>query len=407
MRNALARSAVVASAALLSFSTATVASATPTLSPPACTDQVTTAPTLPRPTPSYTTVSGLPFGVAVTPDGRYALVGQGPGNVGNPDLDVLAIGRAGTTVLRTVVLPGDYHATGVALSRDGRYLAVGLQPPTGEPLGYTDILSVRALITGQGDPVLATLNDGTLGQIEEAFSADGRYVFVSDEYSTAVSVFDLSVALAHGSTAPGVDVGQIPVSPGPVGLVASPDGQRLYLTSEASWATPTTVNPNVGELSVLDVHTAEHDPAKAVLATVDAGCDPVRVALSDNGRLAWVTARGSDALLAFDIHAVAHDPARALLADVPVGAQPVGVLTVSGGRYVLVANSARFTAPNAAQSVSVVDAAAALAGKPAQLGLVPAGQFPRELAYDPARDLVLLSNFLSQSVETFAVPFSR
>lgn len=403
MRRSLARTTITAFAALLTVSvTPGVATArTPALSPPACTTQVAAAPTLPRPTPSFTSVSGLPFGIAVTPGGRHGFVGMLRIDSGDPDLDVLDVGPTGTTVLRSVVLPGDLSAEGVALSRDGRFLAIGLDPGGVAPLGYTDILSVAALITGHGDPVLATLNDGMRGVIEEAFSPDDRYVFVADEDSASVSVFDLSVALAHGSAAPGVNVGRIPVSPGPVGLVSSPDGRRLYVTSEVSVNASGVVDPNNGELSVLDTRVAEHDPAGAVLAAVDAGCSPVRVALADG--LAWVTARGSNALLAFDTRGAAPT----LVADVPVGAQPVGVLPVSGGRYVLVANSARFTAPNATQSVSVVDAADALAGRPAQLGVIPAGQFPREMAYDPARHLVLVGNFLSQNVETFAVPGSR
>jgi DNA-binding beta-propeller fold protein YncE len=351
-------------------------------------------------------VSGLPFGVTATSDGRHGFVALAPTAAdGGPDLDVLAINGTGTTVLRSVTLPGDPQGLGIALSRDGRFLAVTLERGGSAGIsGQTDVLSVRALISGQGDPVLATLSDDSLGGIEAAFSADDRYVFVANEDSFTVSVFNLALALAQGSAAPGVNVGQVLVAPVPVGLALSPDGQQLYATSEETWATPTTLNPDVGALSVLDVRTAEHTPATAVVTNIDAGCQPVRVALTDNGRIAWVTARGSDALLAFDTDAVQRDPAHALLADVPVGAQPVGVLPVDDGRLILVADSARFTAPNVSQSVSVVDAGAALAGRPAQIGLIPAGEFPREISYDRARNLVLLGNFLSGTVETFPAP---
>lgn len=390
-------------AALLIPSTA--ADAASTLAPPGCTDAVASAPTLSRPVPSYTTVTGPPFGVTATSDGRYGFVALAPKASGDPDLDVLAVNGTGTTVLHSVTLPGDSQGLGIALSRDGRFLAVTLARGASVGiLGSTDVLSVRALISGQGDPVLATLADDSLGEIEAAFSADDRYVFVANEDDFTVSVFNLALALAQGSAAPGVNVGQIPVAPVPVGLVLAPNGRQLYLTSEETWATPTTLNPDVGVLSVLDVRTAEHTPATAVLTTIDAGCQPVRVAFTENGRIAWVTARGSDALLAFDTEAVLHDPAHALLADVPVGAQPVGVVPVDDDRMILVADSARFTAPNVSKSVSVVDAGAALAGRPAQIGLIPAGEFPREISYDRARNLVLLGNFGSGTVESFPAP---
>lgn len=91
-----------------------------------------------------------------------------------------------------------------------------------------------------------------------------------------------------------------------------------------------------------------------------------------------VTARGSDALLAFGTAGLARDPSRALEAVVRVGPQPVGVLLIGHGRYALTANSARFTAPGRPQTVSVVSTVAVLAGRPALVGTVRAGAFPRE-----------------------------
>ena len=41
---------------------------------------------------------------------------------------------------------------------------------------------------------------------------------------------------------------------------------------------------------------------------------------------------------------------------------------------------------------SVVDVAAALAGKSAVLGLIPASQFPREMALEPDGQRLLVSN---------------
>ncbi|MBV9448297.1 MAG: hypothetical protein JO345_20620 [Streptosporangiaceae bacterium] len=363
------------------------------LTPPACTNDVASAPSLPGIRPSTLPVPGMPFGTAILPGGRYAVVAVE--NIPGSSVALLALGSGKPRLVRTVPLPsapgGAALAAGLAISHNGRYLAVTQSDFA------TTVLSVAKLLSGASDPVLGELKDVAVGRIEAAFSADDRYLFVSDEYSNALSVFDLARALRAGFSAPGVAVGQVRLAPTVVGSVLSPDGRYLYATSEAA----SNANSGNGLLQVVDVARAERHPAASVVAAVDAGCQPVRVALSGHGAVAWVTARGSDALLAFSTAELRTNPKHALLADVRVGPQPVGVVLTDGGRFALTADSARFTAPNAPQTVSVVDTRAALAGRRALAGTIPAGMFPRELSYDPLSGDVVLSNYLSRNVEVF------
>jgi DNA-binding beta-propeller fold protein YncE len=362
------------------------ASASPVLTPPGCTNQTAGARPLPGIKPATLGVPGSPFGAAVLPGGRYAVVAV----EGAKTSDVAVFGLRGKPrLVRLVPLPGPPDATGLAISHNGRYLAVTQDPGT-------TVLNLPALLAGHDNPVLGVLKDGGAGTIEAAFSADDRYLFVSDEYSPALSVFNVAKALKAGFAARGVAVGKLPLGPAVVGSVLSPDGRYLYVTSEA--ASNRVAN---GVLQVVNVAKAETDPAASLVAAVNAGCQPVRVALSDHGALVWVTARGSDALLAFDATSLRTNPAHALRADVRVGPQPVGVVLVAGGRFALTADSARFTAPNRPQTLSVVDTRAALAGRPALTGTIPAGKFPREFGYDPVTGEVVLSNYLSGTVEVF------
>ena len=62
------------------------------------------------------------------------------------------------------------------------------------------------------------------------------------------------------------------------------------------------------------------------------------------------------------------------------------------------------TGSNVPQTVSVVSTAAALAHRPALLGAVPTGLFPRDLTFDRATGQVLLGNFNSGTIEEFPVP---
>lgn len=145
---------------------------------------------------------------------------------------------------------------------------------------------------------------------------------------------------------------------------------------------------------------AETDPARAVVATVAAGCNPGRVLTSADGSVVWVAARGSDSLLAFSADRLRADPARALIADVLVGSEPVGLALVRGGSLLVAADSNRSSQPGLSASLAVVDVADALAGRQAVLGYVRSGAFPREMAVVPGDRVLLVSNYSSDQLET-------
>jgi DNA-binding beta-propeller fold protein YncE len=190
-----------------------------------------------------------------------------------------------------------------------------------------------------------------------------------------------------------------------VGLAVSPDGRWLYATSEAAAGESPGPSPQGarGTLTVINLERAETDPAGSVVSTVDAGCSPVRVITSADGSVVWVTARGSDRLLGFSAARLRSDPAHALVASVAVGEAPVGLALVDGGTRMVVADSDRFAAPGAASSLAVVSVPAALAGRPALLGYLRAGGFPREMALEPGGRTLLVSDFSSEQLESVDV----
>lgn len=369
------------------------------LTAPACTNRVSPAPWLAGMRPATLRVGGTPFGVVVVPGGRYAVVSVS-GAKGK--LAVLVLGGGRPRLLRIVTLqPASGAVLGMAISPDGKYLAV-------TETSLTVLVSLPPLLHRGASLVRGVLSDRGFGTIEAAFSAHGSYLFVSDEDTQTVSVFNVAKALHDGFSSPGVAVGEVPVGLAPVGMTLSPDGRLLYVTSEGPAVSRGLGPVPYGLLQVINVARAETDPSAARVAQVRAGCEPVRVQLSDGGALAWVTARGSNALLAFDTARLATDPSHALQAVVGVGMAPVGVLITCNGRYALTADSARFTAPGQPQVVSVIDTAAALAGRKALIGTVPAGAFPREFAYDPVTRQAVLTNFGSGTVEIFpAAPGPR
>ena len=63
------------------------------------------------------------------------------------------------------------------------------------------------------------------------------------------------------------------------------------------------------------------------------------------------------------------------------------------------ADSNRIVVADSTSSLAVVNVGAALAGRPAQAGLLPAGRFPREMAPEPGGRTLLVTNFASGQVE--------
>lgn len=349
-----------------------------------------------------TAVHGAPFGVAAAPGGwSFVVLGRQLG----------VFRTAGTrppTLIRKITL-STQAGTGAAVSPDGRYLLVA-----DGALGAV-VISVHAAETGGKHAILGVLTAPSTagsGAIEVAVTPDDRYAFVSLEYGRlpgagqtlshlnprgSIAVFNLRRALSSGF-GPADYVGSIPGQLAVVGLAISPDGRWLYSTSEGE-----KQSTQVGSLSVIDIAKAETDPAASIVARSAAGCNPVRVITSANGTVVWVTARASDALLAYSASRLRTDPAHALLADVQVGDAPVGLGLARNGTMIVVADSNRFGVSGGSASLAVVSVPDALAGRPALLGYLPAGRFPREMTLEPGGRTLLVTNYLSGALEAVTV----
>ena len=231
---------------------------------------------LPQPAQSIAMAS-QPYAVAVGED--WAFVTEPAGFVAALRL------RAGTVQLvRTVPVPGEPF--GATVTDEGRVLLVA------NYLGGLETLSTAALESGSGPVLLAQVP--SRGRGDDEVVVDGSYAFVPEEVSGDVAVYDLGQFLrATGLPRAPHEVGSIPIGPSPSGVALDLPAGRLYVISQAG----ATVE-GYGELTAVDIAEAESHPGRAVLGAVAAGCDPVRVALSGGGTVAWVTDRGADTLLA-------------------------------------------------------------------------------------------------------------
>ena len=351
-------------------------------------------------------VPASPFGVVYAQQDDVAFVAL------NTSLGVLNTSTFIPSLIHEIPLPASdlsvSGATGIALTHNGRYVLVTTFST------IVVVVDAAKAAAGSPDAVVGVLN-GTAAAghsaIEVTITRDDSYAFVSQEYGSqqtggrgTIEVFELHKPTTNG-TISGKYVGYLALGDLVVGTALSYDGRILYATSETAPNSTTQ-----GTLSVIDVEKLKTNPSKALITNVDAGCGPVRVIISRDDQVVWVTARESNSLLAFDASKLISDSNAALLAAVQVGTAPVG-LSFAGANEsrIITANSNRFAGVdpsvcgNATSGLSVVDVKAAIRGGKAVLGQIPTGLFPREIAVSPDGKTLLVSVYGSKEIQAVDV----
>jgi DNA-binding beta-propeller fold protein YncE len=292
-------------------------------------------------------------------------------------------------LVRTEALSGEPF--GLTLSPNGRFLLVA------NYLGGLEVLNAAALEAGKTPFVAAHLPARGTGSDEVVVTPNGRYAFVPEEESDAIAVYSLGELLSWPITKTGPppkQLGSVPVGSSPSGIALARGGKTLYVVSQTPIHGPATAP---GQLASISVSAAEQTPADAVIGTINAGCDPVRVALAPSGESAWVTDRGGNSLLGFKLSTGSRPRVGQLEAEVRVGPEPVDATFVDSGSIVLVTDSDRYGAPEKNQTVAVINVTDALAHRPSLVGYLPAGAFPRQFGQVPG-GRILFTDYDSDDV---------
>jgi DNA-binding beta-propeller fold protein YncE len=262
-----------------------------------------------------------------------------------------------------------------------------------------DLFRVQHLEQGPATPIGSLVSPGDKHAVEVALTPDGRFAFVTFQGTAHVGVFSLQRALRAGF-GPADLVGTIPVGAQPVGVAVSADGRYAYVTSRVRGAPATAPG---GVVNVIDVGKAEQHPASSVIQTVAAGCQPARVIPAPDGQHVWVSAAGANSLAAFSAAKLVSDPRHALVATVAVGSQPLGLAFVDHGTRILVADSNRDQPAGGSPDLAVVDPARVLAGQPGLLGYLSSGMTPRQLSLEPNGRRVLVTDTDSAQLQEISV----
>jgi hypothetical protein len=385
---------------------------------------VTTTAVTPTVTSTYVTypTPGAPFQAAVSSAGTvFVTVPAG--------VQVFTPGNGGLIAGCLNALPSALRSEGGSVSEisflpGGTNMAAGINSPGAIFYNTAALQSCTAagVVVSQG-PIAS--GEGTQAI---AVTPDGKYAFVSNEYgiaSGAVTEGNIGVVAVQydGSgnvSAASALVGQISTGGTAIaGMTLSPDGTRLYVTSEiasASQVVSGESNPvlartgcvqqaggpgNInGLLTVINVAKAEASPgAGAIVANVAAGCSPVRMSETANDATLWVAVRGDNRVLAFSTALLESNPDNALLGYADTGGTaPVGISLFHGDTLLAVANSNRFNTGTANAAVLYVANPSAAS----VVDVIPSGLFPREVTVGPDDSTLYLTNYDSDSLEVIS-----
>ncbi|HTV08571.1 MAG TPA: hypothetical protein VMD97_05975 [Candidatus Aquilonibacter sp.] len=354
---------------------------------------------------------GHPTQAIWSPDGQHVLVTVNNPAARSSGIEVFRVD--GDKLKRSAWQPlGDAGAQGILLIPNSRILAVGLSN------AGVAFLSLDAALEGNADPRAIPEGDRS-GSGYLAVTPDGGTLFVANEYGEGGNVGVIALhRSADGKLTPDA-IAQIRTPRATPGIALSPDGSRLYAVSEVlpeGWAekipghdipelqhggrVQAMGRPSMpsGGLFVIDTAKAAalspdaspQQQQEAVVRRFNAGCSPVREAVTAGGRTLYVTARGDNKVLVFDTAALEHDPAHAFLRAIPTGGEaPVGLALFDHDTKLLVANSNRFVnGPGTATVIDVADPS-----KPTILQTIKTGEFPRNITVSPDGRTLLLTVF--------------
>lgn len=275
-----------------------------------------------------------PRGIKLSHDGKYLLVALSGSPIAGPGVDESKLPPAdkaadGIGVVSVATLKLERVIRGVsdpeqlAVSHDGKHLFIASEdtgtaivldakdgkaitsiPTGGEPEGVS--LSPdgkQVYVTSEADHRISVIDTTSLQVIRRievgqrprftAFSADGRQAFVSNENDGSISVIDTKAGVVSATIKLDGPLTR------PVGLVASPDGKRLYVAAGRS-----------GNLLAIDL------ASRKVTGQVAVGPRPWGVDRSPDGSLLY-TANGSSN----DV-SIVEAATMKLVAKLPVGEGP-------------------------------------------------------------------------------------
>ncbi|AKB28648.1 cell surface protein [Methanosarcina siciliae T4/M] len=215
-----------------------------------------------------------------------------------------------------------------------------------------------SVINTENSSLTTTVSVG-IGPLGVAASPDGTRIYVTNSFYNhrgTVSVIDTALNEVIAT----VDIGD---KYSPCGIAVTPDGKKLYVA-----------NRDIDGVSVIDTST------NTVIATIPVGINPLGVAVNPDGTKVYVTNRYSNNVSVIDT------ATNKVVATVKTGSGPCGITVNREGTKLYVANCENNT-------ISIIDT-----GSNTATASVPAGTWPMGVAVSPDGTKVYVANERSNNV---------
>jgi autotransporter-associated beta strand protein/YVTN family beta-propeller protein len=234
-------------------------------------------------------VQNFPAGVAITPDGRFALITNE-----NATGTVSIIDAAARTALPGSIPVGTFPI-GIAVTPNARFAYVA---------NGNDTVSVFEVSTNSAPIATVPLGTGTQ-PFGVAVTPDGRFAYISNFGTDTVSVIATATNTVVGSP--------IPVGVSPEGVAVTPDGRFVYVT-----------NFGDGTVSVINRVTN-------VVTAISVGGSPAGIAITPNGNLVFIATQSTNSVSV--INTTTNQ-----VVSIPAGNTPEGVAITPDGSFAYVTN---------------------------------------------------------------------
>jgi YVTN family beta-propeller protein len=301
------------------------------------------------------TVGSQPWGVAFSPDGAVAYVG----NSGSNSISIIDVtARTAQTLVVPDPHPGGLRSSpaGVVVTPAGKAIFTAYTALTTFAYSSPDV-AVDPGVAGRAGctfPLAITLHGN--GQTAYVACADGRIVAVSaDDLSAtqlefaAGSVDDIAyvpkgskptdaiASLRNHTSGDQASKGYLHLSTSAGGYELPGFGLSLAVDSTGTWA---YVGDSTGVFSAFAI--ADHPAGPVFTVTVEAGSELRGIGLSPDGQRAYVTNKSSDEVAVIDL------ARQEVVTEIAVGGGPQRIAISPDGRTALVTN-------NVAMTVSMID----------------------------------------------------
>ena len=245
--------------------------------------------------------------VGVVPDGVSAVAGRSRCQA------TAFVANTGSGTVSTIgVKTSTKHPTDIAVGSGPNTVAV---TPDGKSAfvtnGFSDSVSTIDVKTRTKHPDDIPVDSFPFGV---AITPDGKTAFVANETSDTVSTIDVKTRTKHPD--------DIPVGPFPKGLAITPDGKTAFVTLANFANSPV---PTGNSVSTIDVKTRTKHPND-----ITVGIQPLRVAVTPDGKTAFVTNSASGTVSTIDVKTRTKHPD-----DIPVG-NPSGLAITPDGKTAFV-----------------------------------------------------------------------